>query len=127
MQSIILYCLHVSGTVAKMAASDCEEAWPTYGELINMLKISEKRGETIRNSGIEELLTAEFQRKFPQVPISRPSRFLDTVRRLEAPTRPSVLGQRKLDGSPLKSYLKRKWIPRIRNTHQQQGIYAHMP
>ena len=106
----------------KMAASsDHGEAWPTYGELIHMLKTSEMKAETICNSGVADLLTAEFQHKFPQIPISRPSRFLDTVRRLEAPTMPSALGQRKLDGSPLKSYLKRRWIPRIRNTHQHQG------
>ena len=109
----------------KMAASS-EEVWPTYGELIKMLKISERKAETVCNSGIAELLTAEFQHKFPHIPVSRPSRFLDTVRRLEAPTRPSALGQRKLDGSSLRSYLKRKWIPRNRNTHQQQGMYTRI-
>ena len=119
MQTILLYCLHQVQWL-KMAAS--KEVWPTYGELINMLKISEKKAETMCNSGVAELLTAEFHHKFPQTSISRPSRSLDTVRRLEAPTRPSALGQRKLDGSPLKSYLKRKWIPRIWNTHLQQGM-----
>ena len=103
------------------------EAWPTYGELIDMLKISEKKAETLSNSCVAELLTAEFRHKFPQIPINRPGRFLDTVRRLEAPTRLSSLGKRKLDGSPLTSYLKRRWIPRIRNTctHQHQGMYNY--
>ena len=97
------------------------KAWPTYGELIEMLKVSETANARSCNSGVAEILTAEFQQRYPQIPVSRPSRFLDTVRRLEAPTRPSSIGESKLAGSPLNSYLKRRWIPRIRNTHQQQG------
>ena len=57
------------------ATSDRGEAWPTYGELIHMLQTSEAKAETVCNSVVVDLLTAEF----PQIPISRPSRFLDTV------------------------------------------------
>lgn len=119
--SITLQCMKSS-----MAESDHGEVWPTYGELISMLKISMTKAET-SNSSVAELLATEFQHKFPQIPINRPSRFLDTVRRLEAPTMPSALGGKKLDGSPLRSYLKRRWIPRIRNTHRQQGMHTCMP
>ena len=71
---------------------------PTYGDLIKILE------------------EAEWQSSFPHIPISWPSWFLDTIRRIAAPTRPSAIGKAKLDGSPLRTYLKRHGAPRIRNT-----------
>ena len=110
----------------EVTLSMAEVEWPTYGMLIDMLKYSESKAKSISNGAtvtVAELLAAEFKQQFPHIPVSRPSRFLDTVRRLEAPTRPSSIGESKLNGSPLRSYLKRRWIPRIRNTHQDvQGI-----
>ena len=50
------------------------------------------------------------------VPIGRPSRFYETVDRIVAPTQPSILGTIKLQGSPLQTYRKRVWEPRIRNS-----------
>ena len=62
-----------------------------------------------------EILTEKFSLNYPYIPISRPSRFLDTVRRVAAPTKTSAIGQRKLVGSPLASYRCRHWIPRTRH------------
>ena len=92
---------------------------PTYGELIRMLEVAEMEAETSEIS-VAELLEVTFHCNYPHISISRPSRFFDTVKRIAAPTRPSAIGHRKLNGSPLRSYLKRHWKPRIRNT--QQGV-----
>jgi hypothetical protein len=94
--SLLSYC--VSGAAAKMvASSDHGEAWPTYGELMNMLKTSKTKAETMCNSGVADLLTAEFQHKFPQLPIGRPSTFW-TLQWLGAPTMPSISSWTKKDG-----------------------------
>lgn len=92
---------------------------PTYGDLILLLESAEAEAE-ISNATIADLLAAKFSDEYPHFSVSRPSRFLDTVRRIAAPTRPSAIGSKKLDGSPLCSYLKRYWAPRTRNI---QGIY----
>ena len=86
---------------------------PTYADLIKVLEEAESVG---CEASITKTLLAKFSSRFPHIQISRPSRFLDTVRRIAAPTRPSTVGEAKLDGSPLRSYLKRRWTPRIRNT-----------
>ena len=91
---------------------------PTYGELIRMLEVAEMEAETSEMS-VATILEAKFHLNYPHIPISCPSRFFDTVKRIAAPTRPSAIGRRKLNGSPLRSYLKRHWTPRIRNT---QGV-----
>ena len=92
---------------------------PTYGELIQLLGDAEK---SAKNTGqcVSELLCFHFQKLYPHIPIGRPGRFYDTVQRVAAPTRPS--SRNPLCGSPLRSYLKRSWSPRIRNT--KQGIYT---
>ena len=48
--------------------------------------------------------------------MSRPTRFFDAVQRIVGPTRPSLRGSAKLTGSPLASYRRRVWQPRVRNT-----------
>lgn len=99
---------------------ECKD--PTYGELINFLNAAEVASERDSNGqSVAEILTEIFSSKYPHLPISRPSRFLDTVRRVAAPTRPSAIGQQKLVGSPNCSYLRRRWVPRTRN---KQGIQS---
>ena len=63
-----------------------------------------------------ELLVAELHCQYPLIPISRPGRFLDTVKRIVAPT---LQSRRMLQGTPLQSYLKRKGSPRTRNIRTQ--------
>ena len=65
---------------------------------------------------VEDVLSSEIRVRFPGVPVGRPSRFYDTVKRIVGPTKPSVRGPPKLVGSPLASYRKRVWEPRIRTT-----------
>ena len=80
-----------------------------------MLEAAEGESKISGNS-VSELLVSYFHRQYPSVPIGRPGRFHDTVQRIAAPTRHSRGKQ--LGGSPLCSYLKRVWTPRIRNTQQ---------
>ena len=88
-----------------------------YGDLIDLLEDAEMANV---DGSVADILTEKFTASYPHIPISRPTRFLDTVRRLAAPTRPSVVGQQKLMGSPLTSYRHRHWIPRNRH---KQGMY----
>ena len=84
---------------------------PSYGELIDLLSDAEQESK----EHAPELLVVKVKQIYPHVSIGRPARFFDTVTRLAAPTRPSVIGPPKLCGSPLSLYRKREWIPRIRN------------
>ena len=95
-------------------AAYCE---PTYGELIRMLCETEVEAEGTQKS-IPDIPASNFSSHYPQIPISRRGRFCDTVKRIAGPTRPSAIGETKLNGSPLQSYLKRHCAPRIRNTKQ---------
>jgi hypothetical protein len=95
---------------------------PTYGELIEFLNDAENEEDTSR--GVAEILTENFSAKYPHISISRPCRFLDTVKRIAAPTRSSCLGKPKLVGSPLHSYLSRNWSPRIRNSPGSQTAFS---
>lgn len=95
-------------------ASDME--YPSYGDLIDLLEDVETDNES---GAIADILCEKFATSYPHIPINRPGRFLNTVRRLAAPTKPSVIGQQKLMGSSLASYRHRHWIPR--NRHQQHG------
>ena len=78
---------------------------PTYGVLIDLLD---------RND--EAHLYSEFKSMYPLIPVGRPKRFYETVQRIAAPTRPSLISGPKLHGSPLRSYRRRLWEPRIRNS-----------
>jgi hypothetical protein len=69
---------------------------------------------TSENGFVANILSEKFAASYPHIVISRPGRFLDTVRRLAAPTKPSAVGKQKLIGSPLTSYRHRQWIPRNR-------------
>ena len=85
----------------------------TYGELIELLHQAESKCDN--NTELSELLVALFKEKHPSIYIGRPRRFLDTVRGIAAPTRPSTIGKSKLDGDCLHVYLKKEWEPKIRN------------
>lgn len=95
------------------------QEYPSYGDLIDILEAAEIASETDRDKLLADILTEKFTARYPHIPISRPSRFLDTVGRLAAPTKPSTVGQQKLTGSALASYRRRNWIPRNRN---KQGM-----
>ena len=90
-----------------------ESKHPTRGELLLFLEDAE--AECDDSTSVAELLATKFHLKYPSIPISRPDRFLDTVKRIAAPTRPSTMGPQKLSGSPLCTYLRKKWIPRTRH------------
>ena len=98
---------------------------PTYGELIDFLQVAEIACETdSRKHSIADILTEKFASSYPHIPISRPTRFLDTVGRLAAPTKPSALGKQKLLGSLLVAYRRRVWIPR--NRHKQDILFMKL-
>jgi hypothetical protein len=112
--------------LASLAENDCmmmncplrtmSSPKPTYGELIHMLEAAEGQSK-ISGESVSELLASYFHRQYPFIPIGRPSRFHDTVQRIAAPTQRNTMGKQ-LGGSPLRSYLQRVWMPRIRNTQQ---------
>jgi len=81
---------------------------PSYGELIDLLPDAERESK----KHAPELLCGKVRQRYPHVSIGRPARFFDTVTRLAAPTRPSLIGRPKLCESPLSSYWERDWIPR---------------
>ena len=83
---------------------------PTYGELIDIFVKVEAQANA------QDLLCSEILRRYPRISIGRPSRLFDTVQRIVGPTRPSLRGTAKLIGSPLASYRRRVWEPRIRTT-----------
>jgi len=83
---------------------------PSYGEMIDLLSDVEKSC-----IDVPETLCTQFRNLYPHIPIGRPDRFHDTVQRLAAPTRPSLRGPSRLQGSPLVTYRKRIWNPKINN------------
>ena len=93
---------------------------PSYGELIDMLNVAESEAVKHRNTHASILLHENFKQKYKHVSIGRPERFYDTVSRIAAPTRPSLKGTAKLQGSPLGTYRRRTWVPKI--TREKTGI-----
>lgn len=94
---------------------------PSYGDLLRIFEAAENEAEANKTS-IIELLEAKFCNEYPHIPVCRPSCFYDTIKRIAAPTKPSAVGPRKLDGSPLQSYLNRRWAPRTRNPGSMLAI-----
>ena len=87
----------------------------SIGGLIDLLEAAQIAHETgSEDKIVAAILTEMFTSKYPHVQINRPSRFLDTVKRLAAPTKPSSVGEAKLSGSPLAHYRRREWSPRNR-------------
>lgn len=87
----------------------------THGELIELLYFAESKCEKHNDIELSELLVTLFKERHPSIYIGRPRRFLDTVRRIAAPTRPSMIGESKIDGDCLRAYMKKTWKPKIRN------------
>ena len=85
---------------------------PTYKELIQLLDGAERDSSATQSTA--ELLAARFCHLYPHITISRPGRFLETVRRIEGPIRSG-----KLKGPSRKLYMRRHWTPRTRNTVMQ--------
>ena len=83
---------------------------PTYGELIYLLEEVEQE-----SPNDESLLYSKFKVLYPNIYVGRPRRFYETLTRLAAPTKSSLRGKVSLTGSPLTSYRKRTWQPRLRN------------
>ena len=93
---------------------------PTYKELIQLLRVAESLTLDDQHSvsSTAEVLTTRFSGLYPHIKIGRPGRFLETVGRIDGPIRNG-----RLKGSPQRSYLKRQWAPRTRNTTAQcKGI-----
>ena len=90
-------------------------AQPTYNDLLDLLEQVES--QTGSHLSTAELLTIKFLESYPHITVSRPSRFLETVKRITAPI---VSGR--LQGDEKKEYLEREWTPRIRNP--SKGLYS---
>ena len=81
---------------------------PTYGELIDILVETELQN----SSDVADNLVLKFRKLYPDIYIGRPSRFLDTVRKIAAPT---FFRGENLKGAKLMAYRNNRWLPRIRN------------
>jgi hypothetical protein len=81
---------------------------PSYKDLIQLLSAAERDQGNVRSTA--ELLTARFRDLYPHINISRPARFLETVRRIDGPIRSG-----RLKGFSRELYLERHWTPRVRN------------
>ena len=91
---------------------------PTYGEMIDLLtEVEQQDSENIVNT-----LFDKFIKLYPNVMIGRPGRFYDSVKRIAAPTRPSLVGPSKLSGSPLASYRKRIWVPKVQQAQGNESM-----
>ena len=88
--------------------SALEMAQPTYKELLELLE--QAKAQAGAQLSTAELLTAKFSDLYPHIKISRPGRFLETVRRINAP-----IESGKLQANDRRLYLEREWTPRIRN------------
>ena len=97
-------------SMASLKSSTLGPDSPTNGELIDLFLKVEKE-----NFNDESVLCYKFKELCPHISLGRPRRFFDTVQRIVASTRPSSTGRGALSGSPLVSYRKRKWMPRVRN------------
>lgn len=110
--AIIFQCMHDATLYFSIARPGMASSFPTYGEPIAFLEAAERECD---GTATAEILALKVSMKYPDVPICRPSRFLDTVKRQAAPTKLSPVGPPKLTDSPLCSYLRREWLPRTRN------------
>ena len=91
----------------------------TYGDIIKLFEQSEQA-----KPGDKDHLCCVFKHMYPNIYISCPRRFYDTVLRIVASTRSSIRGGRRLNRSQLVSYCKKTWTPRIRG-QSHQGDYSY--
>ena len=91
---------------------------PTYGDIIDLFE----ECESVAPANATHF-SAVFKECYPHFKVERPGRLYDTVKRIVAPTHPSIRSNRAtLRGTQLQSYRKRAWIPRIRT----KGSYMYM-
>ena len=98
-------------------------AKPSYGELIDILNAAESEAAKSRNTHTSTLLLEKFKQSYKHVSISQPECFYDTVCRIAAPTKPSLKGTAKLLGSPLVTYRRRTWVPKIQEKKIKLQVY----
>ena len=67
------------------------------------------------NTSVPDILFEKFQLAHPHVNVGRPKRLYDTVKRIAAPTQPSLRGGSKISGQDLLLYRSKTWVPRVRN------------
>ena len=95
---------------------------PLYGELIDMLHESESEAAALNNPGCaNHLLLEKFKSRYQGITAGRPQRFYDTVCRIATPTKPSLRGAPKLTGTPLATYKRRAWVPKVRYTESKHS------
>ena len=88
--------------------------------MIDLLaEVEQEESESIPNALFDRFSTLN-----PNVVLGRPSRFYDTVKRIAAPTKPSLVRPSKLSGSSLVSYRKRIWAPKVQKTQGKKVIYV---
>ena len=118
---LLCICMYTNNldsiTAIHIALAKC---YPTYGDLLNLLDEAEQQ----QSDDLAHSLAQKFSMLYPHISVTREDTFLKTVQRLAAPTRPSALGPKKLQGIDLRNYKKQLWIPRIRNTKGK--YYKHM-
>ena len=85
-------------------------ATPTYQQLLQMLSKAESEAANDGAASVAEILATKFSHHFPHIGVQKPGRFLETVR-IAGPIK-----HQRLIGSARRSYLKRRWTPRTRNT-----------
>lgn len=106
--------LHESANIIRHIILTIDDEVPTYGVLIDLLAKAE-HSAMMKGNSVSLVLSTNFRQLYPHIQISRNDRFLDTVRRIAAPTLPSSLGPSKLNGSALRTYLTRTWTPKNRH------------
>ena len=70
-----------------------------------------------KSAGQRDVILKEVKNSYPEVYIGSPDCFYNTIKRIVSPTVPSILnGKIAVKDDALKTYKKRTWIPKIRNT-----------
>ena len=78
-----------------------DEATVTYGDLTDLYESVMISANSAEGKQSEDLFAERMYESFPGYHLSRPKRFIETVQRIVAPTRPGLRGPPKLSGSPL--------------------------
>ena len=89
----------------------------TYGQIIDLFEECDRA-----SPGDAMYLATAFTKAAPVLNVGRPGRFYDSIVRIVAPTRPALRNEKAaLQGTPLRSYRNRVWMPRIRNSSFAKG------
>ena len=85
----------------------------TYGTVIDVFKECEQKFP-----GDAASLVRSLQKLDPALIVGRPGRLYDTISRIVAPTWPAICRNKAaLQEIPLRTYRRRLWAPRTRNSH----------